>query len=453
MSRPFDSRSSRRAKASRARRGVGKRRARRMAPSETLEVQVDVLGAQGDGVARWAGQTLYIPGALASERVRVKTGAKRADGLVCTLLDVLEPSPERVAPICEHFMRCGGCALQHLNPDAYRAWKHARVSEVLAKRGLADVCVLDPILIGPGTRRRAAFQVHKHAGTLDLGYNVQASHDIVAMNACALLNTELDALIDPLRGVLSKVLANGERARVSLNGCDNGVDVFIEADSAPSLSAREAIAAFVAQGQAVRMAWREADFEPEPVAQTAQPVVDISGVCVELPIGAFLQASRGAEHAIRDAIVAGVQGADRIADLYCGLGSFTLPLAENAIVRAVDSVTDAVRALERAAGRAGLGGRVMAEVRDLERNPLEAKELTKFDAIVFDPPRAGARAQAARIAASGVERVVAVSCNLATFARDARILVDGGYRLIEVLPIDQFTYSAHVELVAQFARV
>jgi 23S rRNA (uracil1939-C5)-methyltransferase len=182
------------------------------------------------------------------------------------------------------------------------------------------------------------------------------------------------------------------------------------------------------------------------------PVVNISQVPVQLPMGGFLQASEDGEQAILAQVLVGVEGAGRIADLYCGLGSFALPLSRQAVVRAVDVFEIPVRALERAAGQANLGGRVVAEVRDLDRQPIEAKALAKFDAVVFDPPRIGAAQQAAEIAASIVPLVVAVSCNPATFARDARILVDGGYRLVDVLPVDQFTFSPHVELVARFAR-
>ena len=179
----------------------------------------------------------------------------------------------------------------------------------------------------------------------------------------------------------------------------------------------------------------------------------LSGVPVELPSGTFLQASVEGEHAIRDAVLAGVgEDARRVADLFCGLGSFSIPLAQQSIVTAVDAIEAPVRALERAAGRAGLGGRVVASVRDLSRQPLDERELAKFDAVVFDPPRAGAADQVRYLADSNVPRVVGVSCNPATFARDARTLVDGGYRLLSVQPIDQFTYSPHIEVVAHFVR-
>lgn len=437
----------------RGRKGKGSRpRSVRQAPSETLEVTIGSLGAHGDGLAAWAGQTLFVPGSLPGETVRVKTGAKRGDGITCTLVEVLNASVHRVEPVCPHYAQCGGCALQHLDDPTYATWKRARVADVLAKRGFAEVPVLDPVLIGPGTRRRVSFTAHRRGGRLDLGFNARSSHDIVKIDQCPLLVAELNTLKLALSGLLVAALSDGGRARIHATACGNGADVLIETDGSPTLDARQAIATFAAQGHAARVAWKEGDYPAEPVAQVAVPWVDLSGVPLELPIGAFLQASREGEQAILAQVQAGIGKATRIADLYCGVGSFTLPLSRHAIVRATDSLEAPVRALERAAGRANLGGRVLAEVRDLDRQPLEALELNKFEAVVFDPPRAGAMVQAVRIAESNVPLVVAVSCNPATFARDARILVDGGYRLIDVLPVDQFTFSPHVELVARFER-
>jgi len=425
---------------------------KRQAPSETVEVMVDSVGAQGDGLAHWAGQTLFIPGALAGEQVRIKTGAKRGDGVACTLVDVVTASPQRAEPVCPHFAQCGGCALQHLQATAYAQWTRDRVAEVLAKRGFTDTVVLDPVLVGAATRRRVTLTAHRRGGRVDLGFNARSSHDIVAVDHCPLLVAALDSLKNDLPELLRVALADGARARISMTACANGADILIEADGQPTLAAREAFAAFAGRGMAARIAWKEPDFPPEPVAQVETPWLDLAGVRMALPRGAFLPVSVDGERAILAQIAAGVGDAGRIADLYCGLGSFTLPLARKAIVRAVDSLDAPVQALKRAAGRSELGGRVVAEVRNLDRQPLEPAELNKFDAVVFDPPRAGAAAQAAQIALSDVPRVVAVSCHPGAFARDARTLVDGGYQLVDVLPVDQFPFSPHVELVARFTR-
>ncbi|MBL4693406.1 MAG: class I SAM-dependent RNA methyltransferase [Magnetovibrio sp.] len=420
--------------------------------SETLDVIVQDVGAQGDGVASWQGKKLYIPGVLAGEKVRVKTGRRRGDGIVADLLEVLEPSTDRAQPPCPYFGTCGGCQLQHLKAQAYADWKRERVARALAQRGFDDAVVLTPVLIGMKTRRRVTFTAQKVGQNVHFGFNERASHDIQKIKSCPLLVAGLDAAIDPLKALLKDVLQDGVRARVFATWCENGVDVLIEGGKSPDLAAREAIASFVNSGEAVRVSWQDDDYPPEPIAMAQTPMVNLSGVLVELPMGGFLQASIEGEQAILAQVLKGVEGAGRIADLYCGLGSFTLALSRQAVVRAVDMIDRPIRALERAAGRADLGGRVVAEVRDLDRQPIDAKSLSKFDAVLFDPPRVGAVEQVRQIAASSVPRVVAVSCNPASFARDARILVDGGYRLIDVLPVDQFTFSAHVELVARFER-
>jgi len=445
-----------------ASKGQGQNRGRRkrpgaQVPQHTVEVTVDKLGAQGDGVASvevlGRVQTLFIAGALPGERVRAETVSKRGDGLVANLLEIIEPSAERIEPGCEHYERCGGCALQHLNTQAYAAWKRERVVQALRQRGFDAPPVLEPILIGQGTRRRVTFTALKRGKRITLGFNARSSHDIVAIDRCPLLSDALNELITPLSTALDGILDDGTRARILVTACENGADVLIEADTSPDLAAREALAAFVQSASIVRVAWKQEGLAPEPIAQQAVPLVYLSGVPLELPSGTFLQASVEGEHAIRDAVLAGVgEDAGRVADLFCGLGSFSIPLAQQSIVTAVDATEAPVRALERAAGRAGLGGRVVASVRDLSRQPLDEIELLKFDAVVFDPPRAGAADQVRYLAESNVPRVVGVSCNPATFARDARTLVDGGYRLLSVQPIDQFTYSPHIEVVAHFAR-
>ena len=426
-------------------------------PQETLDLSIERLGAQGDGIATAQvlaqQQTIYVPGALPGETVRATTTAKRGDGLVARLDVVLHPSADRDEPPCPHYDTCGGCALQHMGRTAYSAWKKDRVVRALATRGFSDAPVLEPVLIGEHTRRRVTWSAQKRGKRLVLGFNARASHDLVAIEHCLLLSPELNGLLDPLKAALVDILQDGERARIAVTGCENGSDILIEADSAPDLAAREALAAFVQGTDAVRVGWKHGKLTPEPIAQETAPLIYLSGVPVELPQGAFLQASVEGEHAIRDAVLAGIgASARRVADLYCGLGSFTVPLAQRAIVEAWDATENPVRALERAAGRADLGGRITAHVRDLDRQPLEAGDLAKFDAVVFDPPRAGAQEQACHLADADVERIVGVSCNPATFARDARILVDGGFELLAVQPIDQFTYSPHVELVAHFAR-
>ncbi|MCW8914947.1 MAG: class I SAM-dependent RNA methyltransferase [Magnetovibrio sp.] len=438
-------------------RGQRRRRPKATVARETLDMTIERLGAQGDGLAQadlmGRSQNLYVPGALAGEQVRVETCSKRGDGILCELLEVLSPSDDRTQPSCPHYAQCGGCALQHMSTSSYSDWKRERVVQALRQRGFETPPVLDTILIGEGTRRRVTFTALQRGKRLLFGFNARSSHNLVEIDNCPLLVSELNDLIQPMSDAFAAFLKDGTKARIHVTACENGADVLIECTQDLDLAAREAIASFVQTTSAVRVGWKQEGQTPEPVVQEVAPLVYLSGVPVELPQGSFLQASVEGEHAIRDGVLAGVgAGSKRIADLYSGLGSFTVPLAAQAIVEAYDVIEAPVRALERAAGRANLGGRIVASVRDLGRQPLDVKELSKFDAVVFDPPRAGSGDQMQYLAGSSVARVVGVSCNPATFARDARTLVDGGFELLSVQPIDQFTYSSHVELVAHFAR-
>ncbi|MBL4616047.1 MAG: hypothetical protein JKY27_14410, partial [Magnetovibrio sp.] len=254
-------------------------------PKEAVEVTISGLGAQGDGLAKAEIQTrsqnLYIAGALPGETVRAQTVAKRGDGLVAQLLEVITPSTQRVEPNCPYFASCGGCALQHLDPKAYGPWKRERVARVLAQRGFGDVDVFDPILIGEGTRRRVTFSALKRGKHVTFGFNARSSHDLVAIDKCPLLVDGLNTLIAPLNTAMAGILKDGARARVSITGCDNGADVLIEAGAAPGLEAREALAAFVQNTSAVRLGWKEEGLAPEPIAQEVAPLIYLSGVPVE----------------------------------------------------------------------------------------------------------------------------------------------------------------------------
>ena len=381
-----------------SRRPPKKRGRKRSTPKlvrEQIKVTVQGLGAQGDGLAeaeiQGKRQQLYIPGALPGEQVLIETRAKRGDGVLCQLLEVLTASDERQTAPCPLFETCGGCALQHLNKQAYADWKRDRVIEALQKRGFDAPPVLAPVLIGEGTRRRVTFTALKRGKKMIFGFNARASHDLVAVERCPLLVDELNTLIQPMHDAFGSFLQDGARARIHATACDNGADILIECDQTPDLAAREALAAFVQSCETARIGWKQEGLSPEPIVQAAPPTIDLSGVKIELPQGAFLQASVAGEHAIRDAVLAGLDGASgRFADLFSGLGSFSVPLSRQGVVEAHDVTEPSLKALERGAGRADLGGRISAHVRDLGRNPLDSKELSAFDAVVFDPPRAGA---------------------------------------------------------------
>jgi 23S rRNA (uracil1939-C5)-methyltransferase len=407
-----------------------------------LEVRIARLGAQGDGIADGPDGPLYVPFALPGERVSVavEPGCDRAG-----LIEVLEPSPERVAPVCPHFGICGGCALQHFETDAYLAWKRELVLASLRSRGLdAEIEPVRPVLLH--SRRRAAFALGRAKGGIALGYRRARSHELIDIEICPVLSPGIVERLPKLKQALVPLLGSKPEARVSLTETGSGLDIVLEGVR-PSPAALGAFA-----GKAAALGVARLTVDGESIGPVAAPEIELSGVRVKLPPGAFLQASGEAEATLAELVKDGVGGAKRVADLFAGLGTFTFALAREAPVDAFEADEDAVRALTQTARNTPGLKPVRGFVRDLFRSPLGPKELKGYDAVVFDPPRAGAAAQAEALAKSGVPRLVAVSCNPGTLARDLRILVDGGYRIDRVTPVDQFLFSPHIELVACLTR-
>lgn len=408
-------------------------------------VRIAEIGAAGDGVANVDGARVYVPLTAPGDLAEVDIRGDRG-----TLVDLQEKSPYRAAPPCRHYGACGGCSLQHVTPGFYRDWKRARVAGALAREGFGAVEVKATVETPAASRRRAVFAVRKLQGRLLLGFNARRSEEIVDIEDCLVLHPDLMARLAGLRALAALIAAPSFDLSATL--CDNGLDIVVvgkaPAPRGPELAA--VIAAARAAG-AVRLT-----FNDETLALFAPPLVRFDGVPVTLPPGGFLQASREGEAALIALVKDAAAGARKIADLFSGCGTFALPLAKEATVYAVDADRASSDALAKAAGDAQRAGirinPVRAETRDLFERPLSGKDLKGFDAVVLDPPRAGAAAQAAEIAGSGVPVVISVSCNPATFARDAAILIEGGYTLSHVVPVDQFVYSAHVELVGVFRK-
>jgi 23S rRNA (uracil1939-C5)-methyltransferase len=424
-----------------------------MSEDDIIEVDIEAIGGRGDGLGRGDEGTVFVPFTVPGDRVRARLGPRRRAGTPAELVEVLKPGPTRRPPKCAHFGACGGCALQHLEAGAYAEWKRSLVVEALARRGFRDVETAPLVPIPPGSRRRASLSARRTGRGVVLGFMGRASHRVVGIEECPVLAPALVGLLAPLRGLLAALLEPGRQAELILTATESGADLVIAGDAALTLEGREALATFAESHDLARMAWRDlAEGEVEPVAERRAPVVRFGEARVRPPPGAFLQASAEAEAALAAEVLAGVEGAARVADLFAGLGTFALRVAGQAAVHAVDSDAGMTRALAAAAhGTPGLKP-VSVEARDLFHRPLGAEELAPYEAVVFDPPRAGAKAQAEALAVSGVPTVVAVSCDPATFARDARILVDGGYSLVRVVPVDQFLWSPRVELVALLRR-
>ena len=411
----------------------------------TEHLIISRLGHRGDGVADTPAGAVFVPYALPGETVTVELVRGHPDRR--KLLHVEIASPERIAPICPHFGICGGCAVQHWAEERYRAWKRDLVVTALAHAGL-DAPVDDLIDAHGEGRRRAVFHARRDThDILRVGFAALRAHDIVAIDHCPILAPGLGGALRAAWAIAEVLRPTAKPLDIQATATAQGLDIDVRG-SGPLAPAR--VAELVRLTETLKLA--RLTRHGEMVAQRAAPTVAMGRAIVPLPPGAFLQATEAGEAALARLVAGHVGDAKAVADLFCGVGPFALRLAERARVTAIDADAGAIAALVRAAPAPGLKP-VTAQVRDLFRQPLGGNELKGFDAVVFDPPRQGAEAQAKALAASKVRTIVAVSCNPATFARDARILTDGGYRLTQVTPVDQFRYSAHVELVARLARI
>ncbi|MBI1383711.1 MAG: hypothetical protein GC150_02190 [Rhizobiales bacterium] len=411
--------------------------------SVRVEFDIVALGADGDGIAASDHGSVFVPFSLPGERVSASVvGARAGD------VRIIRPSPDRVRPVCRHFGRCGACAVQHFAGPAYADWKRDLVVRALERAGIAGE--VRPLWVAPdASRRRAALKVRRTRSGVLLGYSVARTHDIVDALECPVLEPRIVAALPGLRQMLRGLLGRSGQADVMVTAADNGLDLAITgpAGLADDIERLGELASVAGGLDIARVT-----IAGETVYQRAQPSVAIGRSVVPLPPAPFLQAVAAAEAVLANEVVAGLAGAGKVADLFCGVGPFALRLAEGAEVLAADQDASALVALRRAAdGSSGLKP-IRTLRRDLMREPLDRKALAAFDGVVIDPPRAGARAQVAEIAASGLARVVMVSCAPAAFARDAEVLVGAGFVMGPVLPVDQFRYSVHLEVVAAFRR-
>ena len=411
----------------------------------TEQLTITRLGHRGDGVADTPRGPVYVPYTLPGETVTVEPVAGHPDRRHLVHID--KPSSARVAPICKHFGQCGGCAMQHWALPDYHAWKRELVVEALANVGFK--VAVAPIIDAHGQGRRRAV-LHARRGThdvLEVGFTAPRAHHIVAIEACPVLAPGLQGAI-PAAWAIAEVLKPANKPLdIQVTAADNGLDIDVRG-SGPLGPARVSALARVAEKHRLARLTRHGEL----VAQSVQPTLKIGRAEVPLPPAAFLQATAAGEATLARLVIDSVGKAKHVADLFAGIGPFALRFAERARVTAADSEQTAIAALKRAAATTSGLKPIEPLVRDLFRRPFMASELKAYDAVVFDPPRQGAHAQAHELAQSAVPTVVAVSCDAMTFAHDARALVDGGYTLAAVTPVDQFRYSYHVEIVAKFTR-
>ena len=428
------------------------RRKARKGGGRQVNLAIEAIGARGDGYAELDGRPVFVPLTLPGDEVVARITGETSAGLRGEVIELVVAGPTRREAPCPHFGPCGGCALQHLEDAAYRDWKAQLLPKALAQRGLETE--LRPMTwIDPATRRRVVLAAKGQGRGLKLGFHQRHSHDVVDLEACLIMTPQLFAALAPLREALRAVPGGKRGLTVTLTETENGLDLLLEGEKPLDLAAREALAGFTETQDLARISWREIGEAVEPVAERRPPKLTFGGVEAVPPPGGFLQPSAEGEAALRDLVLEALpEQPNRILELFSGCGSFTFPLLRRGAVKAADGDPAALGALQEAARLPELQGRLESEQRDLFRRPYGTDELKRFDTVVFDPPRAGAHAQAERLAESSVRTVVAVSCNPATFARDARTLVDGGYRLAWAAAVDQFVWSPHLELVAKFER-
>jgi 23S rRNA (uracil1939-C5)-methyltransferase len=394
-------------------------------------VEILRLGHAGDGVASDGSFVRYtVPGDV----VRVSP------------FEIVTPGPSRILPACSHFGKCGGCALQHVERETYLAWKRALVIAALAQRGFADVPAEPIRAVGPGTRRRAVFKARATGKGVALGFYEPESQNLVDIGECPILVPQLEQSLPNFRRALKKLMRAGDGADLHVTSTESGLDVSLKWKRATSPDVLMDLSSFAQEMSLARLIWNG-----ELVALSDPPMIRIGKHKVYLPPESFLQPTEEGETILRATVAEGVGDRKRIADLFAGCGAFALALAEGRTILAAEDNAEMIAALAAAARERGSD--VAAERRDLFRRPFLPAELQGFDAVVINPPRPGAKAQCEQLARSAVAKIVYVSCNPASFSRDARLLCDGGFALKRVFPVDQFVWSPHVELVAELERV
>ena len=441
-------------------------------------VTIGHVGAEGDGIASGHdGGVLYVPNTLPGEIVQVERHRRQGDGWLARSVAIESPSEARILPRCAHFGECGGCVLQHWRNAEYLAWKTGLLASALRRAGFAEPNV-DPIVVTPPYSRRRmdlaasrtpdGVMVGLHSRVTSPPKRARSGHaaprgkgrpspaSLCDITECHVLHPRLFNLVSPLRLLLARLQSIRRDASVVANLLGDGVDLLLRTDAALSPSDRSVLVSFARAQRLLRISWATMRGEPEPVVILEPPRITLSGVAVEPPPGAFLQASAQGEAAIAEAVTSGLPeklpARASVAELYAGCGTLTFALSRCARVSAWEGDNAAVSALRQAANHTGLTGRIVTAQRDLARQPLSAADFAGFAAIVLDPPFAGAAAQIGQVAAAKPASVIYVSCNPAALARDARMLRDAGYELVRATPIDQFLWSARLESVCVFRR-
>lgn len=408
--------------------------------------KIDALGSGGDGIARHSdGAPVFIPLTVPGDVVRARVGKDREGHYRGVLGDVVEPGPGRVTPPCSHFGTCGGCRLQHMSDSVYAAFKKDIVTTALQRAGVDAGEIKDVIVIPPATRRRASFSAVLSGRDVVVGFNLHQSDKVMDVPDCRILKPEIITLVSRMKPYLKNILPPKKTVDVMIQMVEGSVDACFTGRIDMNLRTQETFADMVNELGITRISVRARERDVFDVVLARHSVTKtFGGIKVNLPPGAFLQASDEAEAILTGLVMDAASGARNVADLFCGAGTFTGPLSTGRKVVGVDVEDAAIQALK--------GAGIKCQARNLFQEPMMAAELDGFDAVVLDPPRAGAQAQVRELARSDVPKIIYVSCNPQSFAKDARVLQDAGYRLLSVQPVDAFRWAAHIESVGIFMK-
>lgn len=419
---------------------------------DRLELRITHLASLGDGVAIHEGIPIFVPYSCAGDVIVAQIERINKDSAHAQLLEIIRPSPDRQPAPCPHFMQCGGCELQHLAPHAYAEFKRSIALRVAEQLGFSEKVVAPLFLAGAGSRRRVELKVAVNKGEVILGFSASRSHTVINTPHCLIADPAIVAAMAEWKTVLQNLKKPSLVKSIHLTVADNGLDVLLQVSGKLKPNDMEALRGF-APTQPIARLVMACENEPPHTLKAGEAVISMGGAEVALPSGSFLQATQASQQALVECVLQHCAGRKAVADIYCGSGTFSLPLAAAGhVVQAYEGSAEAVTALYNATRRRGWENSLGSEVRDLYTNPLTAAELGGFDAVVINPPRNGALPQCRELAKSNVQKVIMVSCNPATFLRDAQALAEGGFSLASLLPVDQFTWSHHLELVGIFER-
>ena len=417
----------------------------------SLKVTIEELGGRGDGIVKAEKGPIYVPFSVPGDVVDLDIQGRKG-----SINRFYEKSSHRVEPPCQYFMRCGGCAVQHIEDKYYRHWKTDLIRTALKNQDLTDIQFAELQVSSINSRRRTSFHaLGLGARKIKLGYAQKGSHNLIDINMCSIIVPEIEQFIDPLRVFLTGYLKQKQKMTIAVTASDNGLDVILNGAGEPDLDLRMKAATFAEKNDLARISWLDTKIKKsyfELLAERKKPFVTFNGRRVYYPIGSFLQATKEGQDILIKNMLESLPGCKKILDLFSGCGTFSVAAASECHVHAVENNQDMLNALKSSVNMMSGIKNLTTEVRDLFFRPLLPHELNEFDAAIIDPPRAGAHNQISEIIKSDLQKLVMISCNPVTFAKDSRRLVEAGFTMGIVTPVDQFLFSSHLEIITVFTR-